>query len=62
MGNIKTLLWVNLKKKKDVQILPPGELEWNSTKERMKNGIPVSAADLKKRNDYALQIGVEPLK
>ena len=51
----------NVKKKKDAQILLPGELEWNSTKDRMANGIPISAADLKKLNDYADQIGVERL-
>ena len=51
----------NVKPKKGAQILLPGELEWNNTKDRMANGIPISAADLKKLNDYADQIGVEHL-
>ena len=51
----------NVKKKKDAEILLPGELEWHSTKDRMANGIPISAADLKKLNDYADQIGIEHL-
>lgn len=51
----------NVKAKKDAKILLPGELEWNNTRDRMENGIPISAADLKKLNDYADQIGIDRL-
>lgn len=52
----------SVKAKKGAQILLPGEVEWNNYKDRTANGIPISAADLKKLNDYADQIGVERLE
>ena len=51
-----------VRRKADVdQILLPGELEWNTTQERKANGIPISAGDLKKLNDFADRIGIDRL-
>jgi len=51
-----------VKKKADVEeLLLPGQLEWKTTLDRKANGIPISAGDLKKLNDYADQIGIERL-
>ena len=51
-----------MKKKVDVEeLLLPGQLEWKTTLDRKANGIPISAGDLKKLNDYADQIGIERL-
>lgn len=53
----------NVKKKADIkELLLPGELEWNKTQDRLKNGIPVSTAVLKELNAYADKIGVEHLE
>lgn len=51
-----------LKKKADVEeLLLPGQLEWKTTQDRLANGIPISAGDLKKLNDYADAIGIDRL-
>jgi len=51
-----------VKKKADVEeLLLPGQLEWNTTRERRANGIPVSAGDLKKLNDFADRVGIPRL-
>jgi hypothetical protein len=42
------------------RVYTPGELEWVTSEQRRRHGLPMSVAALKQLDDVAIELGAEP--